>query len=525
MASTAIALDWNALICFAAIGDLEAVTCLVEGQVSGRADIREMTMARKRFPPDMVGVYGDTPLHAAANHGHVEVVDFLLKSQADPSSQNDMGQTPLVCASMQGHDKVVSRLLLGGTDARRVTVDGKNALNVAANSECQFLLRMLVSDEEEEEARLRAEQTQKRMQYIMLRWAKASMVNGYYTWKDFALIPENKVNRLVTQLDSFALQQTYPTPPTGMIHEGRAANLAAAVAATQLVVYSGKKGLGAPDGSGHPLLLGVYDPKFERECTQATILLFGVRTRAAADGAGEEHARDPDQHASSSADQPSAVEVGKEGKGAAERAAERVEYNPSGRAGNIERPVSRYKRPFMHGGDAGEQQLKELEDDEWGQRSVATARRWVGELCKQLDVAMRIATRYDYIMADPRPGSPYTNLQLMQQGLLRLIDRLVRPHRTMLLGLRPWAFRSSAVLSSQALVNSKDFPPNFPGSPSDRRLYSARFLHVWAWLVALNNPPGYPLIPDLQEKFQQASRVCVCPRLHLRLLTLCPAAY
>jgi hypothetical protein len=30
--------------------------------------------------------------------------------------------------------QVVSRLLLGGTDAKRVTVDGKNALNVAANA-------------------------------------------------------------------------------------------------------------------------------------------------------------------------------------------------------------------------------------------------------------------------------------------------------------------------------------------------------------------------------------------------------
>ena len=45
--AASIALDWNALICFAARGDLEAVTCLVEGQVSGRADIREMTIARK----------------------------------------------------------------------------------------------------------------------------------------------------------------------------------------------------------------------------------------------------------------------------------------------------------------------------------------------------------------------------------------------------------------------------------------------------------------------------------------------
>ena len=79
-----------------------------------------------------------------------------------------------------------------------------------------------MSDEDAEEAVRRAEQTQKRMQYIMLRWAKASMVSSYYTWKDFALIPENKVNRLVTQLDSFGFQQQYETPPTGIIHHAKA---------------------------------------------------------------------------------------------------------------------------------------------------------------------------------------------------------------------------------------------------------------------------------------------------------------
>ena len=112
MGSTYLPLDWNALICYAAKGDLEAVTCLIEGQVSGRADIREMTILRKRFPPDMLGLYGDTPLHAAASSGHLEVVDYLLKSQADPSAQNDMGQTPLVCAAMHGHDNVISRQVL-----------------------------------------------------------------------------------------------------------------------------------------------------------------------------------------------------------------------------------------------------------------------------------------------------------------------------------------------------------------------------------------------------------------------------
>ena len=78
-----------------------------------------------------------------------------------------------MCARMLGFVIVLMapcRLLLGGTDARRVTVDGKNALHVAVTPECQFLLRMLASEEDEEEARLRAEQTQARMNFIMIRW-------------------------------------------------------------------------------------------------------------------------------------------------------------------------------------------------------------------------------------------------------------------------------------------------------------------------------------------------------------------
>jgi hypothetical protein len=130
--SVAISLDWNALNCFAAIGDLEAVTCLIEGQVSGRADIREMTMVRKRFPPDMVGLYGDTPLHSAANHGHLKVVNYLLKSQADPSAQNDMGQTPLVCASMQGHDKVSTLLVYSNLRGIIENIPGRSCVRICA---------------------------------------------------------------------------------------------------------------------------------------------------------------------------------------------------------------------------------------------------------------------------------------------------------------------------------------------------------------------------------------------------------
>lgn len=52
---------------------LQAVRCLLECQVSSRANIREMTLVRKRIPPDSKGLYGDTSLHLSAMNGHVEV--------------------------------------------------------------------------------------------------------------------------------------------------------------------------------------------------------------------------------------------------------------------------------------------------------------------------------------------------------------------------------------------------------------------------------------------------------------------
>ena len=34
---------------------------------------REMTIVRKKIPPDTKGLYGDSALHAACSNGHVEV--------------------------------------------------------------------------------------------------------------------------------------------------------------------------------------------------------------------------------------------------------------------------------------------------------------------------------------------------------------------------------------------------------------------------------------------------------------------
>mmetsp|Transcript_3755 Transcript_3755/g.5921 ORF Transcript_3755/g.5921 Transcript_3755/m.5921 type:complete len:565 (+) Transcript_3755:81-1775(+) len=461
---TTYALEWNALISFAARGDLEAVQCLSEAQVSSRADIREMTLVRKRIPPDSRGLYGDAALHAAAMHGHVQVVEYLIDQGADLSLQNDLGHTPLFAAAMQGHVRCVEKLITAGADIRRLSVDGKNALMVAGNEECRFLLRSLASDEEDEEARRKAEARQARLNYIMLRWAKASMVDAYNTWKDYALIPENKIARLIRQLDNLGRDEKYESI-TGIYHHETAKNLEDATKGTQFVVYDGKKGLGAIDGSGHPILFGISSGAKEE--------------KAESQKSGQNEKKMPAISAMRHFD---------------------VVYGAT--SGKCEMPDVILKKTYYQF-ESTKEQLEILENDLWGCRSISTARQWAAASCHLLELAVTLVTRYHYIMDDPRAGSPYTNLQLIQHSVLRFADRMVKPHRTMLHGLRPQCFRTISILNSQALVNSREFPPGFPGSPSDRRLFCCRFLHTWAWLTACNNPPGYTTIPDLQDHIQK----------------------
>lgn len=458
-----IPLGWNALCCFAARGDMEAVQCLVEATVSSRADIREMTVVRKRILPDAKGLFGDTALHLASIHGHVAIVEYLLEERADPSMQNDLGQTPLFTASLHGQERCLEALITGGVDMKRLSVDGLTAYDVAGSEECRFLLRSLLSDADDEESLRRAEATKARLKITMIKWAKACMVDAYKTWKDFALIPENKLDRLISEFDGLGLQREYPSA-NHIVDHSRAVHL---YTGAQTVIYSGKKGLGAQGGSGHPLLLGI-------------------------DGVVSPPPAPPPVNAGRIRP-PDVAQM----QGAGRKAA-------TWQAGVIERPDLLCKRDFDKT-PSTQAQLMELETDKWGMRSIATARVWAEMVTKLFQTAIDITTRYHFIMDEPRSGSSYTNIQVLQHAVRRFSERMVCPHRTMLHGLRPRAFRSANVLSSQALVVSTDFPANFPGAPSDRRLFASRYLHLWAWLIAHNNPPGYLPISDLQAVVRRAS--------------------
>lgn len=60
--------------------------------------------------PDVAQRGGWTPLHSAALHGHLELVDLLLRHGADPNPVSDDDKTPADLAREKGHARVVERL-------------------------------------------------------------------------------------------------------------------------------------------------------------------------------------------------------------------------------------------------------------------------------------------------------------------------------------------------------------------------------------------------------------------------------
>jgi ankyrin repeat protein len=69
--------------------------------------------------PDLVnakGYNGLTPLHFAANEGHLNAVELLLANKADVNARADYGSTALYLATFYGHKEVVEMLLAHKAD-------------------------------------------------------------------------------------------------------------------------------------------------------------------------------------------------------------------------------------------------------------------------------------------------------------------------------------------------------------------------------------------------------------------------
>jgi uncharacterized protein len=121
--------------------DLAAVRALIRASASVHTHGEGMTVveAAARYGDEALvkeliergaSVSGDynTPVLAAAAHGHARVVELLVASGADPNAGPGGGFPPLMHAAARGHVVILRQLLAAGVDVNAKAYDDSTAL-------------------------------------------------------------------------------------------------------------------------------------------------------------------------------------------------------------------------------------------------------------------------------------------------------------------------------------------------------------------------------------------------------------
>ena len=85
-----------------------------------------------------------TPLHYAAERGHMETVAYLIQQRADLEMRNGTGQTPLMSAAHRGRSEVIDLLLLNSADPNAESDHGFLPLHRAAAAGHEDAVRVLL---------------------------------------------------------------------------------------------------------------------------------------------------------------------------------------------------------------------------------------------------------------------------------------------------------------------------------------------------------------------------------------------
>ncbi|CAH1417622.1 unnamed protein product [Lactuca virosa] len=110
-----------------------------------RVDLMEvLCMGYLDIDVNSIDSEGQTPLHVAACHGYIEVLEFLITLGSDPDLADHNGWTALHCCSMEGHSEAVEFLLNCISYVKyAVTKEGKTAFDLAVKNEHTHLYDML----------------------------------------------------------------------------------------------------------------------------------------------------------------------------------------------------------------------------------------------------------------------------------------------------------------------------------------------------------------------------------------------
>ena len=90
----------------------------------------------------------ERPVQAAAEHGHPEVVAFLLERGANPDWCCCSCVTALHLAILAGHEEVVATLLKGGADSNRPFEDGRSCVKLAEDLGQNTIAKLLAGNAE-----------------------------------------------------------------------------------------------------------------------------------------------------------------------------------------------------------------------------------------------------------------------------------------------------------------------------------------------------------------------------------------
>ena len=97
--------------------------------------------------------HGYTPLHAASSFGHLDTVEYLLKFEKDINIQTDdfwKKRSPLHWAVLNGHLNVVELLIRKGANPDLRTSDNKTAFDISGDIKNGAIYRILLKGSDDQ---------------------------------------------------------------------------------------------------------------------------------------------------------------------------------------------------------------------------------------------------------------------------------------------------------------------------------------------------------------------------------------